>query len=629
MVLVDHMDNGPETFSDPRGGKHGSGRSGPRRRRAALTCVAVYVFLGFLSNLPAWLQGVSHVVQCGACADIGQEVWFLGWEQFAVAHGHTGLLTSALNVPVGVNLMENTSMPLAGLVGAPITALFGPIATYNVLFSAAFAGSATAAFFVLRRWVRWTPAAFIGGLVFGFSPYMIGEGHGHLFLLLVMLLPVMLLCLDEILIRQRVRSAVVGAVLGIAAAAQLGLSSEILAWSGVFAAIGVIVLVVANRSSVREHAPYALRALGVTIGVFVVISAYPLWIMFAGPLHTSRPGHPPSTVAMLSTDVASPVIPTSNQLLTAGLSARGNSYVLDTPTAAPGEPLRLPDPAEDGSYIGIPLLLLLLAGAWRYRRDRILRFSITMASAALLLSAGSSLHFLGRNLHVPLPFDLLVHLPVLDQLIASRASLVMWLFVAMSLAVLLDRARFAHPRHRRPHTLRPLGLLGVVAAALVPLLPAWPYQMAAVQIPPYFSNHGPVSTLRNGSVLLTYPVARWDHAFPMVWQAVDHFRFRIPAGEAFVPKPNVTTLGAMFDSCYTGSPPASASLTLRKTVQADLKAWGITTIVVPDNQPHANCAVEELRGVLGVAPRHIAHATVWRSVPSILQRSSYSLPAQG
>lgn len=608
---------------------HEAGLEQRRGRRGALVtggCVAIYAVLGVLANLPVWLDGASHVVQCGACGDIGQEVWFLAWQQFAVAHGHTGLLTSAINIPTGANLMDNTAMPLAGLVGAPITAIFGPVATYNVLFSLAFAGSATAAFFVLRRWVSWTPAAFVGGLMFGFSPYMIGQGLGHLFLLLVMLIPVMLLCLDEIFVRQKARPALVGAAFGVVGAAQLGLSSEILAWAAIVAVLGAILLALANREKVRSHAAYAARALGVSAAVFVVIGAYPLWVMLAGPAHFTRLDHPLTSVSTLSTDVASPVVPTSNQMLTAGLASRGDSYVVYTTPATPTTPARpSPDPAEDGSYIGVPLLLLLIGGAWVHRRDRTLRFALSMAAVALVLSAGSTLHFLGHSLRVPLPFAVFLHFPLLNRLIASRASLIMWLFIAMALAVLLDRSVRKRPRHGPSSPYRPLRLLGVTAVALVPLLPAWPYQMSAVQLPRYFSTSGPASRLGSRKVLLAYPFPNGPNDEAMLWQALDGYSYRIVGGYAFAPDTPTSTISyteSLFDSCYAGQPAVRISQTLRVAVRTNLMSWSVSTIVIPDDQPNAGCAVSEIRAVLGIPPQHVARASVWRSVGSYLRHAA-------
>ena len=66
-------------------------------------------------------------------------------------------------------------MPLLGLLGAPITFLMGPIAAFNVLVNLAFISSATACYFIVSRFVTWWPAAFVGGLVYGFSPYAVAR----------------------------------------------------------------------------------------------------------------------------------------------------------------------------------------------------------------------------------------------------------------------------------------------------------------------------------------------------------------------------------------------------------------------------------------------------------------------
>jgi len=46
------------------------------------------------------------------------------------------------------------------------------VASFNVLEVLAFAASATAAMVMVRRWTTWLPAAYVAGLLYGFSPYM-------------------------------------------------------------------------------------------------------------------------------------------------------------------------------------------------------------------------------------------------------------------------------------------------------------------------------------------------------------------------------------------------------------------------------------------------------------------------
>ena len=88
-----------------------------------------------------------------------------------MAHGHNPFFSTSLFHPEGINLLANTSVLAIGIPLAPITWLFGPVATLNVALTLGPALSALAMFWLLRRWVRWTPAALVGGLVFGFLTY--------------------------------------------------------------------------------------------------------------------------------------------------------------------------------------------------------------------------------------------------------------------------------------------------------------------------------------------------------------------------------------------------------------------------------------------------------------------------
>jgi hypothetical protein len=53
----------------------------------------------------------------------------LRWTPFALEHGHNPFVTGHLNAPYGVNLLWNTSLLLPGLLFAPVTRTFGPVAT--------------------------------------------------------------------------------------------------------------------------------------------------------------------------------------------------------------------------------------------------------------------------------------------------------------------------------------------------------------------------------------------------------------------------------------------------------------------------------------------------------------------
>ena len=77
-----------------------------------------------------------------------------------------------MGYPHGVNLLANTSSVAIGVALAPITWIFGPIATFNVALFLSPVLSALAMFILVRRWVTWMPAAFVAGLLYGFSPFV-------------------------------------------------------------------------------------------------------------------------------------------------------------------------------------------------------------------------------------------------------------------------------------------------------------------------------------------------------------------------------------------------------------------------------------------------------------------------
>ena len=223
----------------------GAGRPrAPRRvvgtpRSPALVTLLVFLALAVWHFRLTWVAPREATI--GVRGDPWLFVWFLKWDQFAVAHAHSPLFSHELNVPAGVNLMWNNSLILPGLLLASVTATLGPVFTYNLLMTLALPLSAWCAYLVFRRYVTSQLAAGVGGLLYGFSPYMLAHALGHLSLILAITPPLMLALVDEILVRQRVAPARLGVALGGLAAAQLLIAEELLA-SEVLAATGAVAL---------------------------------------------------------------------------------------------------------------------------------------------------------------------------------------------------------------------------------------------------------------------------------------------------------------------------------------------------------------------------------------------------
>jgi hypothetical protein len=208
----------------------------------------------------------------------------------------------------------------------------------------------------------------------------------------------------------------------------------------------------------------------------------------------------------------------------------------------------LGDYSEDGSYVGIPLLVLLAMLVWFGRRNRWIRFAAVMALVTVVLTLGTRLTVDGRVTSVLLPDAVLVRIPLVDELIPTRISLFTFLCAAVVLGLGFDTLHSTGLRRHKPERpdrpgrrragWRPgvgwVGLSVLSVVSVVSLLPTWPNRTVPLDLPTYFST-GHVSRIRPGSVVLTYPYATPLHAQPMVWQAETGMRFSLIGGYALIP----------------------------------------------------------------------------------------------
>ena len=176
------------------------------------------------------------------------------------------LLLDGPAYPHGVNLLSATSLLAVGILFAPITWIFGPIATLNVALLLSPVLSGVAMFILLRRWVSWDPAAFIGGLLYGFSPIILTSlNYSHLNLSISPIPPLVVACLDEIVIRQRRRPIGTGVLLGLLVTLQFFLSTELLVIIALVGAFGLVLVTVyaawRRPQALRRHARFAFVGL--------------------------------------------------------------------------------------------------------------------------------------------------------------------------------------------------------------------------------------------------------------------------------------------------------------------------------------------------------------------------------
>jgi hypothetical protein len=589
---------------------------------------AAYLLLACLAYGRVGPLDARHLAGC-ACGDPVQQTWFLTWMPFAVLHGLNPFVTTYLNPPAGANLAINTSMPLLGLLGMPVTLLAGPVATYNLLLRLGLALSGMSMFGVLRRYTSWWPAAFGGGLLFAFSAYMAGQERRHLFLVFLPLVPLFIPLLDDWLVSLRRSPLRSGLLIGLVAGLQYLISPEILLTCALFAAIGLIFLALRHWSAVRQRLGVLARGLVAAVPVFLLTAGYAVWMLLAGPHRPAGPLHPLADLARYHGDLLATLLPTSNQLLApGGLSRLGNGLLAG----------RL---VENGFYLGLPLVVLLAYLAIRCRRTGIVAVSVVVGLAAFVLSLGAKLTLNGKVLLSPMPFSVLMHVPVLQNLEAARLSLFIQLAAAIVLGVGLDRVRTggwradAAPGEPRSAGLaRPLAVAAVGLVALVPLLPALPFGSAPTSTPVLFTSRA-ANVLPAGTVALTFPFDRAPHNDAMLWQSVSGMRFRIVGGDAFVPGPDGRStwrlnppgpplLSAVFlagTRLHPEPPPAAQPRTLA-AIRLLCTRYRVGVILIDRAARYAPGVARLVRKALGVPPRTMGRMDVWLNV----QRD---LPGQG
>jgi hypothetical protein len=531
-------------------------------RQGAIFCVLVYVVLAILAYLPVGPFESRALPIAGpgnpAGSDPFQMTWFLSWVPFALTHGQSLFHTNYIDYPTGVNLADNTSVPLLGVLGWPLTATLGPVAAFNFLVRLSFVLSATSMFFVMRRWCRTWQAPFVAGLLYAFGPYTASQ-ELHLDLIFIPLPPLLVLLGDELVRRQRMRPALLGVLAGVVAGLEYLVSPDVLSGCASLAVIAGIGLAIRFRHEIRDRLPYITKAAPFALAGFIVLAGYPILEILVGAGHLHGPVITLNSLQRTRADLFGPVVPTSNQLLVPGFISHIGDYFVDG------------NLSENGSYIGIPLLVLLIVIIRRLRHNATVVTFAWLGLAAFVISLGNYLVIGTWRSPLPMPEYVYAHLPLLENTIPARYALYVLVFASMIVGIGLDHfwlarradaapawdaaapppstpapsgepaagpAASAGWRLRAPRLLRSRRRQNVLLGAVVALslLPAVPYASRGLVWPAALpTTIGRV--VEPGTVVLTFPFATPSSTQPMAWQASDHMGFRIMGGYANIVVP--------------------------------------------------------------------------------------------
>jgi hypothetical protein len=583
------------------------------RRVAAALALAVYAVLAVALFSSTWRHPTTWSI--GDTGDPQQFMWFLSWPMFAIANGANPFFTNYQYYPAGVNLMWNTSVLLPGLALSPITWLGGPVLAYNVLATASLALSAWTAFLLIRRFISGQVAAAVGGLLYGFSPYMTAHSLGHPVLTAAFMPPILLLLLDDVIRVQRRAPAVSGVLLGLAGAAQMLIGEELVVTTAMVATLILLLAVALRRDMVKSKLRHALVAVGCASLVFVVLAGGPIIYQLAGPRRVQGLLHP---LNVYVSDALSFFVPTRLLLL------------------APDRAVDLSHKFSGGlievnSYVGVPLAALLVLVAVGYWRMLVVRLATLTAVLIAILSMGVTIHYAGNTGTIPvftlglvfpllqrfLPGRLMLYLtflgwlalsqiPVIDNILPTRLMLYFYLLAGLLLAV------FLNDMMARRSWLRALSLIGT-AVALIPLIPALPYLSSPESVPAFFAG-GSASRIPAGSVALVVPLSLNTDGRAVLWQAAAGMRFRMPEGYAIIPE--LTPIGSRLSAqvhAAAGGEPIVLTDTDRNQVLNELASWHVKTVVIGP-MVNEEWEVQLFSSLFNRPPQRMEGVYVWWSV---------------
>ncbi|RUL94173.1 DUF2079 domain-containing protein [Verrucosispora sp. FIM060022] len=583
-----------------------------RERRADLIVTLVALALAVWVTSGLWRDPNGRAITVNS-SDQALFEWLLAFGGHAVSHGDNPLYTYLINVPDGVNLAVNTSITVYAVVFAPLTYLIGPPATFLVILTLNLAATAVAWYWLLSRHLVRSPlAAAVGGLFIGFSPGMVSHANAHLNWTAGWLVPLLVWRLFAL--RRPGHWLRDGVILGVLVAISFSIAAEGLFFTAL--ALGLFVAVwalhPANRAQARAVLPSFLRGLAVTAVVAGVLLAYPLWLHFAGPQRFHGTGFDP---VIHSEDIAAyAAFPRRSLAGEAGLRT----------TLAP-------NPTEENSFFGWPLLVLTLCCfvlLWRradpHRRATLWALGV-LAVVFTVLSFGPVAKVDGRRTDLPMPFDLLGQLPVVNAALPARLALVVTPVIGVLLAYAIDQLRQRPPR-RAAAVAWTLGFV----AALLPLFPTPLLTIEREPIPRFITSGAWREYVSPGGTLTPAPLALDVYPDGQRWQAYAlanrQGEFAIPSGFFLGPGgpdgrgrigPVPRPFSALLDqAARTGLPPIVTEGT-REEVRADLEHWRIETVVLPDEVHGAKWPVDEeaLRRTLTMLlgePERVEDVWLWR-----------------
>jgi hypothetical protein len=581
------------------------------RHRAARHHVLIfglYLLLGILFTLPGSLSPKSALL--GYPGDNFQHAWFLWHFARAITRGDNPFYTRLIFYPNRVNLAWSTTDPLAGFIALPLSLAVGPAAAYNLSLILQLVLSAFFARLLCFRISKNEMAAFIGGIVFGFSPFLMAHALGHLSLVTAFPVPLFVLVLDRIFI-ERNSSWKLGIFLGLtlllAALAHYNYVVLCLLLALFWLPMELISDFARERFRILEQ---VWKSLARAAATFAASFAPLLWMMLA-----DRSQVPPSRglghIEQFSADALGFLIPSWNHVLLGHFVKRMSPAIFVAGF-------------EGTVYVGILPLLLAAIGFWVGRRQRLPWATRAAALGVVfyLFSLGPEIRALGHPLGLRGPAAFLYHLPF-AQFLSAPARF--HAIVALCLAILCTLGMKLLLESCKQKSRQLLVVTAVSAFLLLDYL-TLPFPRSSISDPgaPFserdISRPAPACNLPDdlghGS-LLTFPLIKAPYSLKSMWmQVTDGARYALVDGYlSYTPDSiwgnrwDIRIIRSLMSLEGLEHAPVDVAAD-RQALPSDVRRLNLSGVVIFDS-PDRGRAVSYIQNVLGTDPESGGACTVF------------------
>lgn len=481
------------------------------KKNSILALIIYFLLATILWGIPQKFDFVKSGIILG---DPSFYLWCFKWWPYAISHRLNPFITKVMWAPFGQDLAWTTSIPSLAIVMWPITTLFGPVFSYNLITIISLTLSSFGIYLINKELNLKELSSFFGGLIFLFSPYIWGQLLGHVNLYVVFIL-IYLIYINILRFKKKLNKKTFLALNAFLLAFQFGISNEIYATYVFFGFTTLIISLIIYKG--EKEVKNSIISLGIENLISISLSA----ILLLPYLYYIFKDYVKESINDNSVFVADPL----NYFIPTPVTLLGSKKFLYIAKKFSG------NFSEEGAYLGIPIILIILifiCEAFKDFKNKKFYFLLSLLFLVFVIfSFGPYLNILGHKT-VPMPWYIFSHLPLIKQALPTRFTLYVDILVSIILSIWFDNQKNNY-----------LKIVGSISAILflLPNITIYKGQIIESFIPPFIKNSEYKKYISKGENIIVLPSYEVGCFQPPLWQYYTNFYFNLSQRLIWTPPP--------------------------------------------------------------------------------------------